>query len=351
VLDGWRTISVALVIMSHILLGSSVRISGHSSIAAKFYIPLLVGLGYVGVDVFFVISGFVICRGFMKEIELFHRISLPAFYVRRSFRILPPLAMYVATIVAISRLHVVDEGAQSTIRALTFTCNIPVGLCGGWLGGHTWSLSVEEQFYLIIPLIFSAASVHREPTLTSIAVILPALVLILHLSGQSEVAEFLSHFCAIGIGVACAINEQRLRTLAKKSPRWLFYAAMVGITASARLHNTRLWPVATVALALAIAYVLLVSMSRASFIERALCTRPMRAVGRASYGLYLWQQLATYPFDGAGVTFYSLSMVCCLAVVFASYIWIEQPLIKIGHDISCRFQSPLDHSRSPGRPA
>ncbi len=344
VLDGWRAVSVALVIVSHILLQSSVRISDQFNVLArKIYIPWLEGLGYVGVDIFFVISGFVICRGFIKEFEAFNRISVSAFHVRRMFRILPPLIMYLGTIYILSLLHVVDIDAQALVRALTFTCNIPVGSCGGWLAGHTWSLSVEEQFYLIIPIVFSAFSTHRGSALTTIVLLLPILVLSVDYFGPTDVAVFLSYFYGIGIGVACALHKRRLRAFVEASPQWLFYVAITGILMLARLYNTRFWPAAVVALALVIAYSLLMSMSKSLWAKKWLTTSPMRSIGRASYGLYLWQQLATSRFPEAGIIFYISSMCCCLLLVFASYNWIERPLIKIGAAISHRLQGVRTH--------
>jgi peptidoglycan/LPS O-acetylase OafA/YrhL len=78
VLDGWRGVSVALVIISHVFLRQGVSLP-------EPYVSAIIAVGYVGVDVFFVISGFVICRSFIKEINKFHRITASAFYVRRAF--------------------------------------------------------------------------------------------------------------------------------------------------------------------------------------------------------------------------------------------------------------------------
>jgi peptidoglycan/LPS O-acetylase OafA/YrhL len=111
VLDGWRTVSVVLVILSHVLLYSGVRLADTSSFAArKIYDPLIVSLGGLGVNIFFVISGFVICRGFLKEVGETGRVSLLAFYVRRFFRIVPPLAVYLAVLVTLAWLGVIELG-------------------------------------------------------------------------------------------------------------------------------------------------------------------------------------------------------------------------------------------------
>jgi peptidoglycan/LPS O-acetylase OafA/YrhL len=348
VLDGWRTISVTLVILSHLLLQSNVNIKNLSgAVTRNIYLPLLEGLGYLGVDIFFVISGFVICRGFRRELEAFGRISLPAFYVRRSFRILPPLLIYVGVILGLSLLNIVDGSAVSVYRALTFTCNFPNSSCGGWLGGHTWSLSVEEQFYLAIPVIFS---LFREVALKAVTLILPVIVVILELVGASDAASFLCHFCVIGIGVACAISEGRIRDFITRLPKWLFYAAIILLIVLARLHSTREPTLATIGIGVVAGYVLMMSMNTASnspsITKTLLSGVAMQMVGRASYALYLWQQLATYPFGGVGTAFYIMSICCCFLVIFASYRWIEQPLIRIGATVSRRLQSAGVASKS-----
>jgi len=322
------------------MIWSSLSIESYPSVEARqIFTPLFEGLGYVGVEIFFVISGFVICRGLLSETETFHRISLSAFYVRRSFRILPPLLLYVTVIFLLSRFRIIDGEAQSIVRALTFTCNIPSRSCGGWWGAHTWSLSVEEQFYLIIPLVISVLSTYRVVALTSMLVLFAFLLLILDWAGQSSVVLFISNFFAIGVGVVCALNERRVRELASSGPQWVFYGAIVGIIILARLHNTRYWTITTVALALLIAYSLFASMSNSSAVAKLFNTGPVRAVGRASYSLYLWQQLATTAFPAAGIEFYALSISGCVLFVLVLYAWMEQPLIGLGAKISRRLQT------------
>jgi peptidoglycan/LPS O-acetylase OafA/YrhL len=340
VLDGWRTFSVSLVIVSHVLIWSSLSIGGYQSVEARqIFTPLIEGLGYVGVEIFFVISGFVICRGLLRELETFHRISLSAFYVRRSFRILPPLLLYVTVIFLLSKLHLIDSDARSIFEALTFTCNIPLGSCGGWWGAHTWSLSVEEQFYLVIPLVISLLSTYRVVALTSILVLFAVLLLMLELLGQSDIGHFVSNFLAIGVGVVCALHERRVRDFAGSWPNWVFYGSLVGLIILARLHNTRYWTIATVALAPLIAYLLFASMSNSSLATKVLNMGPVRAVGKASYGLYLWQQLATAAFPDAGIVFYTISICGCILFVLVLFSWMERPIIRLGAKISRALQT------------
>jgi peptidoglycan/LPS O-acetylase OafA/YrhL len=328
------------VIFSHILMQSSVNISDSGNTAiGKVFVPLIQALGYVGVDIFFVISGFVICRGFLKEVGTFGRISLSAFYIRRLFRIVPALMVYVFVVYVLALFHVVDDSSLTVLRALTFTCDLPNSDCGGRLGGHTWSLSAEEQFYLVIPVLFAVFAIYRGVMLTAIAFLLPFVVLLLNYQGETIAAEFLRNFSAIGFGVACALNEEPLRKLANALPAWLFYVTLLALLVLARLLNTRGWPLADLGLAVIITYLLLSSMNAGSLASRFLMAAPMRAIGKASYGLYLWQQLATNPFPGAGVGFYFFSLALCLFVVLAAFHWFEKPLIRMGASMSTRLQA------------
>jgi peptidoglycan/LPS O-acetylase OafA/YrhL len=339
VLDGWRTVSITLVISSHLILWSNLSIKNYTGFAAKtILIPLVEGLGYAGVEIFFFISGFVICRGLIYESESYHRISLSAFYVRRALRIIPPLAIYALTIFMLSRFHAAGDEAGSIFRTLTFTCNIPVGSCGGWYGAHTWSLSTEEQFYLLIPIVFSALPVHRTTVLTTFAVVLAGLLLFLRAAGAEVAALVLARFFSISAGVVCALNERRLRKLASAMPDWGFYAAILGFFVLARALNTQIALVAQLALAIVIACLLLASMTKLPFGAKWLAAPPVLAFGRASYGIYLWQQLATTPFPHAGIAFYTLSIGATLVLAFASYFYLERPLIHFGVPISNRLQ-------------
>ena len=108
VLDGWRTLSVAMVIASHIMLHSNLRLQVGEIGGA--YVDQL---GKYGVIIFFLISGFVICRGFLTEERSREGVSLGGFYVRRSFRILPPLLIYVSAISALSYLSILPAQGLS----------------------------------------------------------------------------------------------------------------------------------------------------------------------------------------------------------------------------------------------
>ena len=152
-LDGWRAISVALVIFSHLAVSSSIAIHFPGELGRAVITPFLHECGNLGVNIFFVISGYVITSGLIREYTRSGQVSLRNFYLRRVFRILPPLIMYVFAVLLLAELGVIPPQATGAVNALTFTCNLNLYGCGGWFGGHTWSLSYEEQFYLIIPIM------------------------------------------------------------------------------------------------------------------------------------------------------------------------------------------------------
>jgi peptidoglycan/LPS O-acetylase OafA/YrhL len=327
---------VALVILSHF---PGAKLVDTSSFAAReIYNPLIQGLGGLGVDIFFVISGYVICRGFLKEIGETGCISLLAFYVRRFFRIVPPLAVYVAVVVTLGWLGMVELGIGAAARALTFTCNFPNADCS-WLIGHTWSLSVEEQFYLVIPLIFVALANHRKTAITGLALTLAICVLGLAASRFAGAAAFLVHFVPIGAGVACALNEEKILRVVGALPAWVIYPMLALLPLLARATNTRFWPVANIALAAVIATLLMATILKSSRLKDFLLQPTMRKTGRVSYGIYLWQQLAIYPLVGVGAAFYAFSLTVRVAWSFASFKWFERPLIGLGSRLSIKIKA------------
>jgi peptidoglycan/LPS O-acetylase OafA/YrhL len=333
-LDGWRTISILLVIFSHLLLYSSIHISNGGQIARLVYIPILDELGFLGVKIFFVISGFVICRGLLQERVRLGRISLFGFYIRRVFRIVPPLLVYVTSIYSLSLIGVIGDHTNSIARALTFTCNFPKADCGGYLGAHTWSLSVEEQFYLIIPVLLSMIGA-RGPRLSLIILVLLSIAIIsLPILGYSVAATVISQFLPISVGVSCAMYEDWIDRRVKEIPVWCQFCAPIALVIVLRLTDTRFWQFATTIQAFAIAAILMLSIFRISYVQRILSSTILSAVGRVSYSIYLWQQLATYSFEGAGVTFYILSISGCIALAFALYYVFEAPLIRLGKSLS-----------------
>jgi peptidoglycan/LPS O-acetylase OafA/YrhL len=337
-LDGWRAISALIVVVWHLQHNSSLAgpLSG------------LPGLnGTVGVELFFGISGFVIGRSLLAERAATGQIGLGGFYVRRLFRIVPPLLLYVAVVELLTRFGLLEAAAKGAINALTFRCNLIAPACGGYVGGHTWSLSVEEQFYLVIPLVLAMVGARSRAALTGMLLAFPILVVGLYVAKQVDAADILSEFMTIGLGVACALNEDRVRRIVTSLPGWTVLPALAATFLLRGLEPQGTRTIIEVLLVPPLVmYVLLGSTFRHTILSGLLACRPIQALGAASYSLYLWQQLATYPFPGVGPWFYAASLSACVLVAFASRSWLEKPAIRFGAELSRRLRQ-----RRVSRPA
>ena len=141
-LDGLRAVSVLMVIAAH-MNGSLARLIPF----VPFWIYL--GWGALGVQTFFVISGFLITHLLLKELNASGTISLKHFYFRRALRIFPPFYVYMAVALALTLAGWAAGNLRAFLVAGTYTWNYLGG--GSELLEHTWSLSLEEQFYLLWP--------------------------------------------------------------------------------------------------------------------------------------------------------------------------------------------------------
>jgi peptidoglycan/LPS O-acetylase OafA/YrhL len=133
-LDGMRALSISMVLLSH-LQGTEGFPLGPRALGAAG------DIGYLGVRVFFVISGFLITALLVSEHDRKGTISLVDFYVRRSYRILPAFLAFVAAVVIASWLGAIDLRDHDLVHALTYTMNYHYDRA--WQLGHIWSLSIE----------------------------------------------------------------------------------------------------------------------------------------------------------------------------------------------------------------
>jgi peptidoglycan/LPS O-acetylase OafA/YrhL len=338
-LDGWRTISVALVIFSHVLTKSSIALD-------QTRYGFLEGWGTFGVRIFFVISGFVICRGLLKEYYEYSTISIFAFYVRRIFRIIPMLFIYIFAVWTLSKFEIVEYDSSITYKLVLFICTLSDGGCGGYTTAHLWSLAVEEQFYAIFPVLFLFLTIYFKRVLGLIFLGLPICLLALAFFEQNVAFENLTTFVWINAGVVAAIFEKQLLLFTKKSsalfPIIIFILIIFG---SNYLTPSR---ISTVILSCIMPYMiaimLFMSINAKTCSSKLLVSWPMAIAGRASYGIYLWQQLATTPFQGVGVLFYMWTVPASILLPIFSFMYIEKPIIKFGSRLSDRILSKEDSS-------
>jgi peptidoglycan/LPS O-acetylase OafA/YrhL len=287
-IEGLRAVAVLLVVLGHV------------------GVPLVRG-GYVGVDVFFVISGFLITSLLLREVERTGRISVPRFYARRAVRLLPAAAVVLVTTLVAARiwLPVVRLGdlARDALAAAGYVANLRFAVTGtDYLSAdlppspfqHFWSLAVEEQFYLLWPLLILAGARFCR-TRRPLAVLLSVLVLGSFALSVTETvrsapwAYFGPHTRAweLGAGALLALAGRRLALLpllTRAVLGWIGLAAV--LLAAVRYGDATAYPGWRAALPVAGAAALLAA--RGAGVGRLLRLAPMQALGRLSYGWYLW---------------------------------------------------------------
>lgn len=322
-LDGFRGVAVLCVVTAH-------------SIEYKFELSRLVSIRFskvsaplaeMGVQLFFVISGYIITTLLMKEESRTGRISIHAFYIRRFFRILPPLFAYFAALFVLRWAGAIDFDPLIIRNSALFTCNTGLTRCPWWVT-HTWSLAVEEQFYLVWPLVLGLL-----PSSRRVGFLVFVLAL---LFGVSLVVRYHWHnnwisFSCIASGALYSLSP-RLRDLVRVRARyvsWLVVALLFG--AGPILFFKPL----LVLTPFFITFILF-SARELPVISRVLTSAPLQAVGLCSYSLYLWQQV----FLGRPTRYLEMPPLAALPVVVAlSYFFIEKPCARLGHRLSAQVQA------------
>lgn len=318
--------------------------------------------GFVGVDVFFVISGFVIGRLLLRELAGTGRVGLRRFYARRARRLLPALAVLL-TAVSLATGQLVgltsQQAAWSTARAAAlFHANLHLAALpgAGYFGPsaernpllHTWSLSIEEQFYFVLPVLLLAAwtfgSRWSAGRRTAIGVLVVAGVVSMFFSWSQtyglEADATLAFFSPVTrawefiAGVLVAAFEGRLQRLGSRAAAALALAGWAGLASALwMLDHTWAFPGLTAAWpATATAALIAAGCSqagRSSVLLGPLSARGAVKVGDLSYSWYLWHwPLIVF----AGSMFPNLAwgpeVAAALSIVLAwlSYRFVEQPL-------------------------
>ncbi|WP_433297015.1 acyltransferase family protein [Actinoplanes sp. CA-030573] len=315
-IEGLRAVAVLLVVAAH---------AG---------IPGLAG-GYVGVDVFFVISGFLITSLLLREAEATGRISVAGFYCRRAVRLLPAATVVLATTLIAARflLPVVRLGeyCRDALSAAGYVANLRFAAIGtDYLSAdrppspfqHFWSLAVEEQFYLVWPLLILAGA-HLWRRRRPLAAVLGVLVVVSFALSVTETARsapwayFGPHTRAweLGAGALLALARTRL-------PRWAGWAGLAAIVASAvTFDDATAYPGWRAAIPVAGAVVLIAAGD-----NKLLGVRPLQEIGRLSYGWYLWHWPLLTLFPTGSIATKAVLVTVALGLAGATYRWVENPL-------------------------
>ncbi len=343
-LDGVRAVAVLLVVVYHVD-------------------PSWLPGGFLGVDVFFVLSGYLITDLLCSERHRTGRIDLPRFWLRRARRLLPALITLLVTATAVAALcrpARVDASGHDILSALTFTNNWwQISTHASYFASfgppplfqHLWTLGVEEQFYLLWPLAMPALRWAPRARLRAAAVLAAAfaslaLMALLHQPGEDTSRAYFgsdTHAFGLLLGAALAFAAPPGRVWkhrwapgvcgAAGVAGWIVLCVLAGAVHS---DSAGLYPWGFAAAAGAAGAVVLAAAQADSFFVTVMSASWLRWVGRRSYGIYLWHMplIALAVPNGRtahDVPFRGLcAAALAVAVAAASYRWVEEPLRRRG---------------------
>jgi peptidoglycan/LPS O-acetylase OafA/YrhL len=343
-LDGWRAISVLAVVFFHCFQNGLRPDSLLGRVALR---------AHVGVDVFFAISGFLICGKLLQELKESGTISLKNFYLRRCFRIFPAVWAYLAVLAALTGLGwIASKGWEfgSTVFFVRNYFPLYKGVIYGTYTSQFWSLAVEEHFYLLWPVTLLLLG----PKLRRIGWV--ALVVALSVFVWRTFDQAHGWLIPFGVDVN-AKTDTRIDALL-----WGCLVAVVYPYLSARLKGSslgrNLWIPVCLAVLAAIflknlpggslikailfpAMIMCTVISPKSLLGRFLELPLLRWIGRLSYSIYIWQQLAEFRTGIPGSPMrllqhfpYNIAVIFLLAS--GSYYLVERPMVRLGHRLTRR---------------
>jgi peptidoglycan/LPS O-acetylase OafA/YrhL len=325
-LDGLRAISIALVILSH----------APGTRGFPFAAPgALFDHGILGVQIFFVISGFLITTLLFDEQAKTGGVSLRLFYMRRTLRIFPPFYAFLGVMAALVIAGQIrlpwTEFAFAALYAMNYR------QAGLWMLGHIWSLSVEEQFYLVWPSTLKWIGRQRALMAAAVVALGSPLVCLAWYLKSPDSAGMVSHsfpLIADAIAAGCVLAgvlpwlRSRPELLRLFGSRWgdLVWPVTFALDL-ARPHPRIHMAFTETGLNVAICYALIrYTQFPALPVSRLLNLPAMKFVGKLSYSLYLWQQPFMDRFGTSVLQTFPLNVGCSFGSALASWYLIESPM-------------------------
>ncbi|MEM6052552.1 acyltransferase family protein [Erwinia sp. P7711] len=262
--------------------------------------------GFTGVDIFFVISGYLIC-GIIYNGATSNTFSYLEFYKRRCLRILPPLFVVLLSTLAFGYYHLLpaqfSDLSDSTLATLLFSSNIFFWKTTGYFAGsaelkpllHTWSLAVEEQFYIIFPVILLFVVRFFRQRATQVMLLIIAVSLLLSIYAVTRKPTFTFYMLptrawelALGGIIAVAGLEAKMSNVSQGIKHLMSLAGLALILFGFLWLDTgkpfpawnALWP--------CLGSFLIILAGQQAAVSRVLALKPIVYIGMISYCLYLW---------------------------------------------------------------
>jgi peptidoglycan/LPS O-acetylase OafA/YrhL len=331
-LDGLRAVSVLLVVLAH----------------ARGREDWLWIRGANGVTVFFVLSGYLITTLALREEAVRGRIDLGAFYLRRTFRILPmyylTLAIYCVLVLVVHADPVRhDKFVHALPYYLTYLQEWPHLVLKNVPFELSWSLGIEEKFYLVWPVLgFILLRKHFGLRLVTAVTLAAACTAAACFTSWGKFVLFYAHIL-IGCGLAVLLDNPaafaRLRGLARPVPAMM----ITGLAIAAHFSTDAARPWTHVLFAAVVALVLIGLVAGSSPVTRALAWPPLVWLGGISYGVYLFNQLGLHAAMRVvpvrwGLAGDALAMALGLAITLAVcqvlHRYLEIPLMRYGRALA-----------------
>ncbi len=336
-LDGLRGISILIVVFGHTFYGYK-----------SFFVRLFPG--YFGVLIFFVISGYLITTLLLKELNSRGSISLKGFYIRRALRIIPVSYLFVFILFILNRILNLGIVNDSFLSDLLYLKDTPL-LKGGEIYGldnysrHYWSLSVEEQFYLIFPWIMAVNVNLYKNVVAVLIVILPFAeyldfhkIGIFRLYSIHVIFSIFRHITPILVGSLTAVlvyeGKIVIERIMNKSSLFNFILIILSSFIISNLQHFISSTLTPLFSAIIIMYLILnVIKPSDSIIFRILNSKILRYIGIYSYSIYIWQELFTFyfPWDKLlGIPNNIFINLTLLSIVsYLSYNYFEKYFLKL----------------------
>jgi peptidoglycan/LPS O-acetylase OafA/YrhL len=330
-LDGLRAVSISMVLLGHM-------VGTHYFLSPSALRPFG-DIANLGVRTFFVVSGFLITGLLLREVEKTGTISLIGFYRRRTIRIFPAFYAFIAVMVAAQTVGAIQLNSGDLIHAVTYTTNYHY--TRAWWLGHLWSLSVEEQFYLIWPAamllcgtrraLYGAAGVVLLAPVARLAMFVyepgwrPAI-------GESfpTIADAIATGCLVAGCTPLLMSRTWFRRLV--TTNWFYcvpaLAFLLNMKRGGRISLSVLETVINISLALCVVRFTTITQG---MVSKVLNSKPMVTVGLLSYSIYLWQQPFLNHHSSAALMSFPLNIGLVALCAATSYHFIEKPIMNWGH--------------------
>lgn len=321
-IDGIRAISVLMVLAFH----STDPLWRHLN-------------GHLGVPIFFVISGFLITTLLLREEARKGRIDIGAFYLRRTFRIFPMYYLALAIYLVLALVLHMGSGSATFLERLPWLLTYNGEFAGPGTFSHSWSLGIEEKFYLLWPaLAFLIPAFARRR-----GAVAAALLSICAVTATFPAVDYFAIYVPIlaGCTLAVAMHHERSFRVVARMASWPAAIPLAALTLLLLIVNEK-DQLQNAPFSLALALLFPTFLIGSPKIRRMLSGRAIRHIGVLAYGIYLFHPIVISGIDlmtPAGgsalhqVVRFAVIVVTSIAVAALARVFVEQPMINLGHRV------------------